>query len=249
MACRSHATPPGARTEPSPGPPPFVAPAPPSSSADRGPAAPDGVAKGLGAVPPGASAFTAGASPAASASAAPAASGVSGAPSSSPQVPSALAPAPSASEPGGRLWASCYDRFEPSDTPRIDVVRLGTVCGPSNGLSLYGRMTGVVDEARAPARYQWDAEAGDCFRVFAVAAEPVSDLEVEIAWVVPHAEDVSLTNQNRRWAVVGEDRAFCATHDGTMGARFSTHGGRGAVVAAVWRGERMLPVSGKRTKL
>jgi len=139
----------------------------------------------------------------------------------------------------------CYDHFVPSEVPHVDVLRLGMSCGPSNGLTLIGSMTGAVDEARAPALYQWDAERHDCFRLFAVAAEPVEDLEVEIVFVAPHAERVSLTNQNRRWAVVDEDGPFCAPHAGTYEARFSTHGGHGRLAAAVWKGARMGAARGK----
>jgi hypothetical protein len=106
-------------------------------------------------------------------------------------------------------------------------------------------MNGTVGEAQRPALYQWDADRRDCFRLFAVAADPVEDLEVEVVRVAPHAERVSLTNQNRRWVVVDEDGPFCAARSGTYEARFSTHGGHGAVSAAVWKGARMGPPRGK----
>jgi hypothetical protein len=148
------------------------------------------------------------------------------------------------------LSVSCYDRFEPGTVPHVDVVRLGVSCGPENGLSLVGRVQGTVDEARTTlAAYQWSADRGDCFRVFAVAAAPVDDLEVEVVVVAPRAERVSLTNQSQRWVVIDEDGPFCARHAGTYEARFSTHSGRGVFAAAVWKGARMLAAAPNRIKL
>lgn len=121
------------------------------------------------------------------------------------------------------------------------------LCGPSNGLALLARASGVVDEARSPFSYQWEAERGDCFRVFGVAEEPVDDLEVEVFG--PRHDRLLLENQNHRWVVVGENGPFCAPRAGTFEAQFSTHGGRGTVAISVWRGAHMLAVGKSRTKL
>jgi len=121
------------------------------------------------------------------------------------------------------------------------------LCGPSNGLALLGRASGVVDEARSPFAYQWEAERGDCFRIIGVAEEPVDDLEVEVFG--PHHDRLFLENQNHRWVIAAENGPFCAPHAGTFEAEFSTHGGRGAVAISVWRGAHMLAVGKSRTKL
>jgi hypothetical protein len=113
------------------------------------------------------------------------------------------------------------------------------LCGPSNGLSLLTRLPGVVDEDGKPARIQWDAARGDCFLILAVAEEGVDDLEAEV--LAPDHSRLLVANQSNRWVVAAEDRPFCATRAGTFEGRFTTHGGRGAFVAAVWRGARMLP--------
>jgi hypothetical protein len=155
-------------------------------------------------------------------------------------APARPAPAaPQAAAPEGRLFVDCYAGFAPGATPRIDVQRLALSCGPSTGLTPFARAAGTVDESGAPQSFRWEAKRGDCFRLFAVASAPVDDLEVEI--VQSPAEHGSLTNQNRRWVVVAEDRPFCAARAGTFVARLTTHGGRGAFAASVFRGERMLP--------
>jgi hypothetical protein len=137
---------------------------------------------------------------------------------------------------------ACYAGFSPSAVPRIDVVRLGVSCGPSTGLTEFGHITGAVEEAatRGPT-LRWKAERGDCFRLFAVAGDPVEDLEVEVRG--PKGTSPSLTNQNRRWLIAGEEGPFCADRDGQFEAEFATRAGRGTLAAAVWRGAHMV---GKR---
>ncbi len=146
-------------------------------------------------------------------------------------------PLPS-SDGGDPLGVGCYDGFAPRATPRIDVMRLSLSCGPVNGLTSFARANGTVDEAEGPFVYQWAVHRHDCYRLFAVAAAPVDDLEVEIVQL--RGPRVSLTNQNRRWLVVDEGGPFCALRDGEFEAHFSTHSGHGEVSVAIWRGEHML---------
>lgn len=118
-------------------------------------------------------------------------------------------------------------------------MRLGMVCGPVNGLTLLRTFRGAVDENQPPSTggHRWDAERGDCFRVFAVGEAPIEDLEVEVSR--PHGAGVVLENQNRRWVLVAGDRPFCSSEPGEFVARVSTHGGRGQYALSVWRGAKM----------
>ncbi|HVW28973.1 MAG TPA: hypothetical protein VHC69_26595 [Polyangiaceae bacterium] len=142
-------------------------------------------------------------------------------------------------EPRPPPAVSCYQGFAPSASPRIDVVRLGTACGPVSGLTELAKTSGRVDEAGRGPTLRWDADRGDCFRLFAVAAEPVEALKVDVKSAVStsslHAD------ARRRWAVLGEDGPFCAGRAGHFEASFTTHAGSGELFAAVWRGARMLP--------
>jgi hypothetical protein len=171
-------------------------------------------------------------------------------PAPPPSLATAQKPArkpPPAASGQSPLWTTCLENFEPNAAAHVDVLRLGMLCGPPNGLSLLARAVGVVDEARKPFVYQWEAERGDCFRVFGVAEEPVEDLEVELFG--PHRERLFLENQNRRWVVASENGPFCAPKEGTFEAQFTTHGGHGTIAISVWRGARMLATRGARTKL
>lgn len=134
--------------------------------------------------------------------------------------------------------AACHTGFAPSESPRVDVVRLGAACGPVSGLTELAKTTGVVDETGRGPVLRWTAERGDCFRLFAVAAAPVEDVRVEIK--TPHGEARIVESPSRRWAVVGEDAPFCAPREGQFEASFTAPAGRGEVVASVWRGARML---------
>jgi hypothetical protein len=166
--------------------------------------------------------------------------GIAPGPSAAASAPAAreLADGPSA---GARepLATACYAGFKPGSTPRADLARLGVSCGPSGGLAELAHIHGVVDEAGGAVTLRWHAERGDCFRFFAVAAEPAEDLEAEI--LGPHGAHVSLTNQNRRWLVVDEHEPFCVDGDGQFESRITTHAGRAEVAAAVYRGAHMAP--------
>ena len=58
-------------------------------------------------------------------------------------------------------------------------MKIGMACGPVNGLTLARKWTGRVDETASPSRatHQWDADRGDCFRLFAVGEATIDDLE------------------------------------------------------------------------
>jgi hypothetical protein len=132
---------------------------------------------------------------------------------------------------------SCYDGFVPSRSPRVDVVRLGVACGPVSGLVELAKTGGIVGETARGPTLRWDAERGDCFRIFAVAAEPVQDVKIDVRSKASGVE--AHVDVNRRWAVVGEEGLFCAARAGHVEASFATHVGTGELVASVWRGQRM----------
>jgi len=151
--------------------------------------------------------------------------------------PSADAPAPRGG-PREPLAVACYSGFEPGATPRADVARLGVSCGPSGGLTELAHVRGVVDESGPPVTLRWHGEQGDCFRIFAVAAEPAEELVAEVTG--PHGVQLSLSNQNRRWLVVDERQPFCVDREGQFESRFSTHAGRAELAAVVYRGAHMV---------
>jgi len=135
---------------------------------------------------------------------------------------------------------ACHEGFSPSGVPRIDVLRLGMACGPISGLTEIAKTSGTLEEAGRKPTLGWDALRGDCFRLFAVATEPVEDIDVEIDFASTPKETIAHVDPSRRWAVVGEDGPLCATRTGHFEAFFTTHAGSGEIAAAVWRGARML---------
>ena len=157
-----------------------------------------------------------------------------------PRVPSSLPPA-GGSAPSGPAWMACLEGYAPTASARVEATRLGLSCGPSTGLSLAGRLHGEVGEGARLSRHEWEAKAGDCFRVFAVADDPVADLEAEVRG--PGGARF-LDDQDRRWLVLGKQGPFCAERAGTFSISFGTHGGHGAVAAEVWRGEHLATVPG-----
>ena len=83
-------------------------------------------------------------------------------------------------DPVGGSWVTCYGRYRPTSTPLRDVTRLGLMCGPMNGMKQVGEtVTGVTDGATL-FEHQFEARAGERFRLFAVGASEIADLGVEV---------------------------------------------------------------------
>ena len=127
----------------------------------------------------------------------------------------------------GGLWTSCYARFEPTEQPLKDVTRLGLMCGPLNGMTQIGGTFRGELKGAAAARHTFSARAGDCYRLFAVAAK-VEDLDV----VVLSSRGSRLTSDQTddNWPIVDPERPFCTFDDDTFTVELSSErrGGDGA---------------------
>jgi hypothetical protein len=157
-----------------------------------------------------------------------------------PAASTAAPPAGSAEEDAGRVapvggnWLRCYASFQPRTRPELDVMRLGLLCGPSNG------MKKVADAPLAPIgsggagrEHRFAAHAGDCFRVFAVADPGVEDLDVEV--LDPSGARVAFDTSDDRWPIVAPDGPFCVFKDGEYRAVVRAQRGSGRYAAEIWR--------------
>ncbi|RLB53102.1 MAG: hypothetical protein DRI90_21505 [Deltaproteobacteria bacterium] len=141
----------------------------------------------------------------------------------------------------GGLWVSCYGRFRPSGDPRKDVTRLGLMCGPVNGMTQQGdTLEGEVKAGAGPPGQpgsptvtgQFEAQAGGCYRIFAVAAPPITDLDV----TVRSSRGSHLTSDQTEdsWPIVDPERPFCSFDDDTFRVEVSAKGGAGRFALQVW---------------
>ncbi len=171
-----------------------------------------------------------------------AASAASSAPSARPagaSTPAASAapvasaePADPEPEPIGGPWVTCYGRFRPTSTARRDVLRLGLLCGPPNGM----RKLGDTVEGTAspePFEHAFDAKAGQCFRVFAIAEGSETDLDVELR--SPTGNVLAADHGDDRWPVLAPEGPVCVREDGRHTVRLRAHAGGGPFALEVWK--------------
>jgi hypothetical protein len=137
-----------------------------------------------------------------------------------------------APEPVGGPWVTCYGNYRPTSTPERDVIRLGLLCGPANGMRLEGAtITGEATDA--VTEHAFDVRAGDCFRVLAVAGSSVPDLAVEVR--NPKGVPVASDHNNDRWPILNPDGPFCLLDAGKHTVRVHARQGRGRYALQIWR--------------
>jgi len=162
------------------------------------------------------------------------AASAAGSASAAPAPEAAPEAVPEAGSPVGGNWLKCYAHFQPRTTPAVDVMRLGTMCGPSNGMR---KVTGVPETSvsqDSPAReHRFRASAGDCYRIFAVGSPGIEDLDVEV--FDAKGRRVAFDTSDDRWPVVKADGAFCVLDDGDYRAVVRAQRGSGTYAIEIWR--------------
>ena len=139
----------------------------------------------------------------------------------------------------GGLWVSCYGKFQPTGSPLDAVTKLGLMCGPVNGMQQLG--TTFEGSASASAsKHTFAVKSGECYRVFAVAAASVDDLDVVVK--SGRGTRLSADQTEDRWPIVDPERPLCSFEDDTFVAEVSSRKGRGAFALQVWR----LPVEPRK---
>ena len=176
---------------------------------------------------------------------APAASAPPSAPAPASAAPTASAPEPparpaDASLPDGRAapvggnWLRCYASFVPRTDPELDVLRLGLLCGPSNGMrKLTDARESAVPNGGGAREHRFAAESGDCYRIFAVGEPSVEDLDVEV--FDPKGARIAWDTSDDRWPVVSPDGPFCVFSEGEHRAVIRAQRGAGRYAVEIWR--------------
>lgn len=178
-------------------------------------------------------AATSASAPASAAAAAPPAASEKGEPAvveSAPPLPSdAGSPAPV-----GGNWLKCYANFQPRTQPDTDVLRLGLMCGPSNGMRKATESRGSELSAAGKQReHRFKAEAGECYRIFAVAEPSVEDLDVEV--FAPSGAKIAFDTSDDRWPIVKPDGPFCVFEAGEYRSVVRAQRGHGRYAIEIWR--------------
>src|SRR5262249_3237467 len=132
----------------------------------------------------------------------------------------------------GGGWVTCYGRFRPTSTPLRDVLRLGLLCGPINGMKL-AAPTIEGNAGDAWTEQPLAAAAGDCLRIFAIAEASISDLAVAVR--DPEGAVVSGDHNDDRWPILNPDGPFCVTTTGRFTIRIRARAGEGRYAMQIWR--------------
>lgn len=149
-----------------------------------------------------------------------------------PPKPASLDAGAEAAPPLFGPFTRCYANFRPTSTAKRDVQRLALLCGPSVGMRRLGDPF-EGDASATPIETSFVAKAGECFRVFAVAEPPVTDLAVSVSG--PGGAVVAEDHEESRWPIVATDGPFCVADAGPYLVRFHARHGEGRVAAEIWK--------------
>lgn len=141
--------------------------------------------------------------------------------------------AASADRLGEPFWASCYQGFQLTEDPVSDLDRLGLACGAPRGLGAVSPVHVATQKAEEPAeRLVFRARKGRCYRLFAVGAAGVRDLDVAI--LAPDGRLVAADLTKDAWSVVPPRGPWCPDEEGPFAIDISVPDGEGAYALGVW---------------
>jgi hypothetical protein len=133
----------------------------------------------------------------------------------------------------GGVWVTCYRTFLPTGEPSADLARLTAACGRPTGLvPLTPVKLGEPQTHEDPVeRFTWKGRGGRCYRVFAIGAAEVTDLDLTILDESgrPAASDLS----HDRWPVVPARGPLCLERDGVLGLVVAVANGKGSYVLQI----------------
>lgn len=134
------------------------------------------------------------------------------------------------------FWSSCYRSFELSADPVSDLDRLGFACGAPRGLAPVAPVHVGSQKPEDPAeRLVFRARKGRCYRVLAIGAAEVSDLDVAI--LAPDGRLVAADLSKDAWSVVPPRAPWCPEDEGPYAIDVSVANGEGSYALGVWGSE------------
>lgn len=114
----------------------------------------------------------------------------------------------------GGVWVQCYRLFQPQGDARADLARLTAQCGRPTGLVPVTPVRDGEPQAAEDAveRFVFRARAGRCYRIFAVGAPDVTDLDVAVLDARGNLAAADLSHD--RWPVVPPRGPLCFDKEG-----------------------------------
>ena len=134
---------------------------------------------------------------------------------------------------GDPFWSACYGGFQLTEDPVSDLDRLGLACGAPRGLGSVSPVHVGAQKAEDPAeRLVFRARKGRCYRLFAVGAAGVRDLDVAI--LAPDGRLIAADLSKDAWSVVPPRGPWCPDEEGPFAIDVSISDGEGAYALGVW---------------
>lgn len=127
----------------------------------------------------------------------------------------------------GDVWIDCYRTFRPEEDPSTDVSRLARACGKPSGLSpLGGQHMGEQTSKDKVERLSFRARRGRCYRLLAVGAPDVTDLDVAVLDATGQLIAADLSRD--RFSVVPPRGPLCVDRDEVLTIQVAVVAGEGA---------------------
>lgn len=134
----------------------------------------------------------------------------------------------------GGVWVSCYRTFQPEEQDAAaDLARLASACGRPTGLAplappRQGEPQGQDDPVE---RFTFQTRAGRCYRVLAVGAPSVKDLDVAI--LAPDGRLAAADLSRDRFPIVPPRGPLCTDAEGAYTIEVSVAEGSGTYAIQV----------------
>lgn len=144
------------------------------------------------------------------------------------------AEAPESAGDLGDASVSCYRPFQPGPDPAADLALLTTACAKHAGLKAVTPVhVGEPQTAEASAeRFSFLGRAGRCYRIFAVAAPEITDLDVAL---LDDDGRIAAADASRdRWPIVPPRGELCLYRDERFTVQVGVVDGSGGYVMQVW---------------
>jgi hypothetical protein len=134
------------------------------------------------------------------------------------------------------FWSTCYVDFQPTADPVSDLDRLGFICGAPRGYAAAAPIHVGSQAAEEPAeRLLFRAKKGRCYRLFAIGAAGVRDLDVSV--IGPDGRLVAADLSKDRWSVVPPRGPWCPEEEGPFAVDVAVAEGQGPFALGVWGSE------------
>lgn len=133
----------------------------------------------------------------------------------------------------GGNWVKCYEHFRLGTRPKVDLMKLGMLCGPSNGMRRLTKLGVKPLKGRVGSLLTWFGHRGECYRVFAIASPGTSRVSIQVEG--PGHQRLVEISSARRWVVAGPRGPFCSERAGRYRARIRVDHTKARPEAAVWR--------------